>query len=109
MSGRGGNGDATVRFDIWDTVGQERYHSLAPMYYRCAVAAVVVYDISSTMSENVVFSSVQFGVESEFFLLQFGSKNTLCFPSLNLDYGGESILFRFTVFTSDFVSPCLST
>ncbi|XP_044947181.1 ras-related protein RHN1-like, partial [Hordeum vulgare subsp. vulgare] len=42
--------DATVRFDIWDTVGQERYHSLAPMYYRGAAAAVVVYDITSTDS-----------------------------------------------------------
>ncbi|KAI5008213.1 hypothetical protein ZWY2020_009261 [Hordeum vulgare] len=42
--------DATVRFDIWDTVGQERYHSLAPMCYRGAAAAVVVYDITSTDS-----------------------------------------------------------
>lgn len=42
--------DATVKFDIWDTAGQERYHSLAPMYYRGAAAAIVVYDISSTVS-----------------------------------------------------------
>jgi small GTP-binding protein len=27
--------------------GQERYHSLAPMYYRGAAAAIVVYDITS--------------------------------------------------------------
>nr|BAK05918.1 predicted protein [Hordeum vulgare subsp. vulgare] len=46
----GGGEDATVRFDIWDTTGQERYHSLAPMYYRGAAAAVVVYDITSTDS-----------------------------------------------------------
>ncbi|XLR35404.1 hypothetical protein S83_063304, partial [Arachis hypogaea] len=39
--------EATVKFDIWDTVGQERYHSLAPMYYRGAAAAIVVYDITS--------------------------------------------------------------
>ena len=41
-----------VKFDIWDTAGQERsdcvfplrdrYHSLAPMYYRGAKAAVVI-------------------------------------------------------------------
>ena len=42
--------EATIKFDIWDTAGQERYHSLAPMYYRGAAAAIVVYDISSTVS-----------------------------------------------------------
>ena len=24
--------DTTVKFEIWDTAGQEQYHSLAPMY-----------------------------------------------------------------------------
>ena len=36
-----------VKFEIWDTAGQERYRSLAPMYYRGAVAALIVYDITS--------------------------------------------------------------
>ena len=36
-----------IRFEIWDTAGQERYKSLAPMYYRGALAAVIVYDITS--------------------------------------------------------------
>ena len=49
-----------VKFDIWDTAGQERYvfwsevigryHSLAPMYYRGAKAAIVIYDITSRVS-----------------------------------------------------------
>ncbi|GKC65307.1 Ras-related protein RHN1 [Tanacetum coccineum] len=30
--------DATVKFKIWDIVGQERYCSLAPMYHRGAAA-----------------------------------------------------------------------
>ncbi len=33
-----------------DTAGQERYASLAPLYYRGASAAAVVYDITSADS-----------------------------------------------------------
>ena len=39
--------ETTVKFEIWDTAGSERYHSLAPMYYRGAQAAIVVYDITN--------------------------------------------------------------
>eukprot|EP00197_Chlamydomonas_leiostraca_P002679 CAMPEP_0202857560 /NCGR_PEP_ID=MMETSP1391-20130828/453_1 /ASSEMBLY_ACC=CAM_ASM_000867 /TAXON_ID=1034604 /ORGANISM="Chlamydomonas leiostraca, Strain SAG 11-49" /LENGTH=200 /DNA_ID=CAMNT_0049536373 /DNA_START=53 /DNA_END=655 /DNA_ORIENTATION=+ len=42
--------ELNVKWEIWDTAGQERYHSLAPMYYRGAMAAIVVYDITSTDS-----------------------------------------------------------
>jgi len=42
--------DVPVKFEIWDTAGSERYYSLAPMYYRGAVAAIVVYDITSDES-----------------------------------------------------------
>ncbi|XP_042350975.1 ras-related protein Rab-17-like [Plectropomus leopardus] len=38
--------DVTVRFEIWDTAGQEKYHSVTPLYYRGAHAALLVYDIS---------------------------------------------------------------
>ncbi|KAJ6727291.1 DRAB5-RELATED [Salix purpurea] len=37
----------TVKFEIWDTAGQERYAALAPLYYRGAAVAVIVYDITS--------------------------------------------------------------
>nr|DAD36826.1 TPA_asm: hypothetical protein HUJ06_007467 [Nelumbo nucifera] len=40
----------TVKFEIWDTTGQERYAALAPLYYRRAVVAVVVYDITNPQS-----------------------------------------------------------
>lgn len=36
-----------MKFQIWDTAGQEKYHSLAPMYYKGAAAAIVVYDITN--------------------------------------------------------------
>lgn len=38
--------DVTLRFEIWDTAGQEKYHSVTPLYYRGAQAALLVYDIS---------------------------------------------------------------
>ena len=40
----------TVNFKIWDTAGQEKYHSLAPLYYRGAGAAILVYDICNQVS-----------------------------------------------------------
>ena len=36
-----------IRFNIWDTAGQESYRSLASLYYKNAIAAVVVYDLNS--------------------------------------------------------------
>ncbi|KAK2460312.1 hypothetical protein APHAL10511_007701 [Amanita phalloides] len=39
-----------LRYEIWVTAGQERFQSLAPMYYRNAQAAVVVYDITNASS-----------------------------------------------------------
>jgi Ras-related protein Rab-22 len=39
-----------IKYQIWDTAGQEKYHSLAPMYYRGAAAAIIVYDITRASS-----------------------------------------------------------
>ena len=39
-----------IRFEIWDTAGQERYRALAPMYYRGASAALVVFDLTNRES-----------------------------------------------------------
>ncbi|XP_025904285.1 ras-related protein Rab-17 [Nothoprocta perdicaria] len=37
----------TIRLEIWDTAGQEKYHSVCHLYYRGAHAALLVYDITS--------------------------------------------------------------
>ncbi|KAL9317829.1 hypothetical protein ACSQ67_014346 [Phaseolus vulgaris] len=50
----------TVKFEIWDTAGQERYAALAPLYYRGAAVAVIVYDITSPES----FSKAQYWVKT---------------------------------------------
>lgn len=48
-----------IKFQIWDTAGQEKYHSLAPMYYRGAAAAILVYDITRSST----FKTLQTWVE----------------------------------------------
>ncbi|CAL5985147.1 Rab2a [Hexamita inflata] len=35
-----------IRFQIWDTAGQEKFRSLASLYYRTALAVVVVFDVT---------------------------------------------------------------
>ena len=46
LSGTVNIDDTTLLFEIWDTSEREMYQSLAPMYYRGAQAAIVVYDIA---------------------------------------------------------------
>lgn len=48
-----------IKFQIWDTAGQEKYHSLAPMYYRGAAAAIIVYDITRASSFNTLKNWVE--------------------------------------------------
>ena len=39
---------------IWDTAGQEEYRGLAPMYYRNASVAIVMFDITNQASFDAV-------------------------------------------------------
>mmetsp|Transcript_9696 Transcript_9696/g.16031 ORF Transcript_9696/g.16031 Transcript_9696/m.16031 type:complete len:219 (-) Transcript_9696:207-863(-) len=44
----------TIKAQIWDTAGQERYRAITSAYYRGAVGALLVYDISKQVTfENV--------------------------------------------------------
>ncbi|CAI0380578.1 unnamed protein product [Linum tenue] len=39
-------GDKVIKAQIWDTAGQERFRAITSSYYRGALGALVVYDIS---------------------------------------------------------------
>ena len=36
----------SIKFQFWDTAGQEKYKSIARIYYKDSKVAIVVYDIS---------------------------------------------------------------
>lgn len=40
----------TTWFYLWDTAGQEKYRSLAPVYFRDSDAVIIVYDVSEELS-----------------------------------------------------------
>jgi len=44
------DGSKILRFEIWDTAGQEKYRSLTTMFYKDANAAVMVYDVTRAES-----------------------------------------------------------
>lgn len=39
-----------VKFEIWDTAGQEKYRSLTQIFYKDASIAILVYDITDSDS-----------------------------------------------------------
>ena len=39
-------GGKSIKFDIWDTAGQEKYRALTKIFYKDASIAILVYDIT---------------------------------------------------------------
>lgn len=45
---------ATLKINLWDTAGEEKFRSMLPMYYKDATAAILTYDLGSMESfQNV--------------------------------------------------------
>uniref|UniRef100_UPI00358ECB91 uncharacterized protein isoform X1 n=2 Tax=Myxine glutinosa TaxID=7769 RepID=UPI00358ECB91 len=59
-----------VKFEIWDTGGQERFQSLVPLYYRNAHAAIVVYNVT----DKSTFDKVDYWVQK---LRKYDNTNTV--------------------------------
>jgi small GTP-binding protein len=71
--------DLQVEVQIWDTAGQERFRSLGPIYYRNALGAVVVFDITNRSS----FTSIQSWIDA--FTSIAGSQATIAIVSNKID------------------------
>ncbi|EAX90711.1 small GTP-binding protein, putative [Trichomonas vaginalis G3] len=62
---------------IWDTAGQEVYRGLAPMYYRSALIAFIVYDVTKAETFDSVsywIRELKTNVEENIVILVCGNK-----------------------------------
>ncbi|OHT17066.1 small GTP-binding protein [Tritrichomonas foetus] len=62
---------------IWDTAGQEVYRGLAPMYYRSALIAIIVFDVTKSESFDSVnywIRELKTNVEENIIILVCGNK-----------------------------------
>uniref|UniRef100_A0A7S1IZX7 Uncharacterized protein n=1 Tax=Eutreptiella gymnastica TaxID=73025 RepID=A0A7S1IZX7_9EUGL len=70
----------TIKAQIWDTAGQERYRAITSAYYRNALGALLVYDITkprSFESVNQWLKELRDHSESNIVVLLVGNKTDL--------------------------------
>jgi len=70
----------TIKVQVWDTAGQERYKAITSAYYRGAVGALLVYDITRMNSfENVAkwLSELRDHTSQELVVMLIGNKSDL--------------------------------
>ena len=75
-----------VELQIWDTAGMERYKSLGPIYYRDAVAAILVYDQTDAESAAALDSwlaAFRATVKTDAYIAVAANKNDLENKSAN--------------------------
>ena len=48
------NTQKSVQMHIWDTLGQERFKSLSPLFFRRSVGAFLVYDVTNLESFQAI-------------------------------------------------------
>jgi len=67
----------TVKAQIWDTAGQERYRAITSAHYRRAVGALLVYDITKSITfQNCVkwLEEVRQNAEPDIVIMLVGNK-----------------------------------
>ncbi|KAM0064078.1 putative small GTP-binding protein [Helianthus debilis subsp. tardiflorus] len=70
----------TVKAQIWDTAGQERYRAITSAYYRGALGALLVYDVTKpTTFDNMSrwLKELRDHVDSNIVIMLIGNKTDL--------------------------------
>ncbi|CAF2051800.1 unnamed protein product [Brassica napus] len=84
----------TVKAQIWDTAGQERYRAITSAYYRGAVGALLVYDITKRQTfENVLrwLHELRDHADSNIVIMMAGNKSDLNHLRSVADEDGRSL------------------
>ncbi len=75
------NKDTSIKFDIWDTAGQEKFKSLAKIFYKDAKVIILVYDITNKDSfeslKNFWYKEIMDNTISDVILAIVGNKADL--------------------------------
>jgi len=72
--------DKVVKAQIWDTAGQERYRAITSAYYRGAVGALLVYDVSKMDTFTKIrdwLTELSNNSENEIVIMLVGNKKDL--------------------------------
>ncbi|KAF2591311.1 hypothetical protein F2Q70_00038077 [Brassica cretica] len=84
----------TVKAQIWDTAGQERYRAITSAYYRGAVGALLVYDITKRQTfENSLrwLRELRDHADSNIVIMMAGNKSDLNHLRSVADEDGRSL------------------
>ena len=49
----------TMKMQLWDLISEERFRSLVPIYYRGAMGAIIIFDISKSNFRNNIDDTIQ--------------------------------------------------
>ena len=71
----------SIKFDIWDTAGQEKYRALAKIFYKDAKVILLVYDITSSKSfeelTNYWYEQIKLNVDNDVIIAVVANKSDL--------------------------------
>ena len=75
------NEKKTIKYNIWDTAGQEKYRSMNKINYRNALVAILVYDITDENSfediKNYWYSELKNNIDKDALIAIVANKNDL--------------------------------